>query len=79
MKMGHCGICKPSDEETKLIQDSLLDKLKALLQKMKFEDEGSEDAIEESLGFQRLVKMIFHKKYKNLKTSIQCKHHELRK
>ena len=75
MKTGHCGICKPSDEETKLIQDSLFDRLNAILHNMKLQDEGNEDVADETLGFQRLVKIIFHKKYKNFKISTQCKHH----
>ena len=49
------------------------------MHKMKLHDEGNDEVIDETLGFQRLIKIIFHKKYKNFKISTQCKHHELRK
>jgi hypothetical protein len=52
-----------------------LNKLK--LQHLK-EGKGEEETTE-IMGFHRVLKIIFHKKYKNFKGSTTCKHLELKK
>lgn len=46
---------------------------------MKIEDDANDEYTHETMGFQKLIKIIFHKKFKNFKIHTQCKHHDLRK
>lgn len=75
----HCSICFPTDDEVIAIVDSLLQKILDNLALLNLDSAEAPCSKLEPLDFNKLVKMIFGRRFKNLKATNNCKHHELKK
>lgn len=71
-----CSVCYPSDDETICIIDSLQEQISTVLSQHKNKNEGVDFACSklEPLDFSKLIKMVFNRRFKNVKATALCKH-----
>lgn len=76
----HCSICYPTDDEVIAITDALLHRVLACLDQLKKrEDTDPLCSKLDALDFNKLVKMIFRRRFKSLKATHGCRHGELKR